>query len=62
MIIDLVNLNNLIDKVVAVDDLDCGTVSDDDKDDLEKCFNMFKVMAVYIAIKVAKPENKDPGK
>ena len=62
MIFDLVNLNNLIDKVVAVDALDCGTVSDDDKDDLEKCFNMFKVMALYITGKIAKLETENSGK
>ena len=62
MIIDLVNLNILIGKVVAVDDLDCGTVSDDDKDDLEKCFNMFKVMALYITGKIAKLETDNTGK
>jgi len=54
MILDLHNLGSLLFKVVVADDLYCGAVSEDVKDDLEKCFKMFRVMALYINDKISK--------
>ena len=54
MILDLENLGSLLLKVVIADDLYCGSVREDVKDDLEKCFKMFRVMALYINEKINK--------
>ena len=52
--LDIANLGLLLGKLLAVDDLDCGEVGQDVKEDVEKCFNMLKVLAQYINDKVVK--------
>eukprot|EP00092_Neocalanus_flemingeri_P028696 GFUD01031157.1.p1 GENE.GFUD01031157.1~~GFUD01031157.1.p1 ORF type:complete len:324 (-),score=97.04 GFUD01031157.1:145-1116(-) len=54
MLLDMANLRVLIANLIAVDDLDCGEISQDVKEDLEKCFNMLKEMARYINDKIVK--------